>query len=326
MSSSPKPHCRACATSARARSSCTALRAATTVPPFAKWQSMPSRRCHGADLVDGALHGAVLGDGALAAVALRQPGHGCREQRRAPAPVASAGPEAGDLRLQHGDPQRRVGRRQVVRGPQPGVAGAHDRHVDVEVAGERWSRRAGRRRRCRARARAGGSRSRRAQRVHDATYDGTGGAPRRSGAGCGAPATSCSGTTPAQYRQLQVLLRVLGRAVAHLHRPLRERQREDQRRRELLAVGLPGVGPPAGQQVLGDPLQRRPAWRRPRARSRSRAPSRTGSASTTRTPTGPATSPSSSVTVRQVGAPPARLRNSRLPVEPWNSTASPSRA
>ena len=38
------------------------------------------------------------------------------------------------------------------------------------------------------------------------------------------------------------------------------------------------------------------------------------------------TKPSSSVTVRQVGCPAASPRNSRLPVEPWKRTRSPSRA
>ena len=73
-----------------------------------------------------------------------------REQRRAPAAVASGGAEAGHLRLEHDDPQRRVGRGQVVRRPEPGEARADDRDVGVAVAGQRWSGRPVGRRRTRA--------------------------------------------------------------------------------------------------------------------------------------------------------------------------------
>ena len=140
-SSSPKPHRRASATSARARSSCTGVRAATTVPPLLKWQSMPSASATRPDLVDGTLHRAVLRDRPVVAVPLRQPADRGGEQRRAPAAVAAARAEARHLPLEHRDPQRRVGDCEVVRGPESGVPRADDRDVDVEVTRQRTSRR-----------------------------------------------------------------------------------------------------------------------------------------------------------------------------------------
>ena len=95
----------------------------------------------GPDLVDACLHRAVLRDRPVEAVPLRQPRHRRGEQRRAPATVASAGAEAGDLPLEHDDPQRRVRPREVVRGPEPGVPGSDDRDVRVTVAGQRIPRR-----------------------------------------------------------------------------------------------------------------------------------------------------------------------------------------
>ena len=62
------------------------------------------------------------------------------EQRRAPAAVAPGGAEPGDLPLDHHDPQRRVGQREVVRRPEPGVAGTDDRHVGVDVPVQRRPR------------------------------------------------------------------------------------------------------------------------------------------------------------------------------------------
>jgi hypothetical protein len=61
---------------------------------------------HLRDLVEGRLHRAVLGDRPLLAVPRRQPGHRRGEQRRAPAAVAAARAEAGDLALEH---DRRAG-------------------------------------------------------------------------------------------------------------------------------------------------------------------------------------------------------------------------
>ena len=93
-----------------------------------------------ADLVDRAVHRVAHGQGLLAAVAVLQRAHRGGEQRRAPAAVAPARPVAGDVRLDDGDPQVRPGPGQVVRGPQPRVAGADDADVDVGVALEHVGR------------------------------------------------------------------------------------------------------------------------------------------------------------------------------------------
>ena len=93
------------------------------------------------DLVDGGAHRGVLGERGLPAAERREGGQLRGEQRRAPAPVAPGGAEAGHLGLEHGHGQRRVRLGQVVGGPEPGVAGSDDGHVDVEVAREGRSRR-----------------------------------------------------------------------------------------------------------------------------------------------------------------------------------------
>ncbi|GAA0910870.1 hypothetical protein GCM10009558_016530 [Virgisporangium aurantiacum] len=54
---------------------------------------------------------------------------------RQPPTVATRGTVAGELRLQHGDPQPRIGLRQVVRRPQAGEAATDDADVAVTVAG-----------------------------------------------------------------------------------------------------------------------------------------------------------------------------------------------
>ena len=199
-----------------------ASRAATTVPPFAKWQSMPSaaatarrprRRCpawRGA--------GRPRARGRTASPASDTGAGNSAEHQPPLRPLA---PNPATSRLQHGDPQRRVGRRQVVRGPQPGVAGADDRHVDVEVAGQRRPRR---------RVVVGGVVPEREPAV--VGHDGLTRGPRRDVRR--APGARHAGPAPARLaghllqrhdagpdRQRQVLVRVLGRAVAHLHRPLR---------------------------------------------------------------------------------------------------------
>ena len=61
---------------------------------------------------------------------------GCRWPCRQPAAVAARCSEARVLGLEHGDAQCRVGEPQVVGGPEPGVAAADDRDVDVEIARE----------------------------------------------------------------------------------------------------------------------------------------------------------------------------------------------
>ena len=100
------------------------------------------------DLVDAGPHRGVLGQGRRppvpASVGAVQPCQGVErggEERRAPAAVAPRRAVAGDLGLQHRDPQGRVGLGEVVRRPQPRQAGAHEGHVDVEVAAQRGPRR-----------------------------------------------------------------------------------------------------------------------------------------------------------------------------------------
>ena len=94
-----------------------------------------------ADLVDRSDHRPVHRDRRSPTVPPGERADRLGEQRRAPAAVAAGRAESGDLFLQHRDPQRRIGRGEVIRGPQSGEAGADDRHVDVDVAGERRARR-----------------------------------------------------------------------------------------------------------------------------------------------------------------------------------------
>ncbi|MCY1510831.1 hypothetical protein D9M68_452200 [compost metagenome] len=56
-----------------------------------------------------------------------------------PAAVAAAGAKAGELRLDDGDLQLRGLALEVIGRPQPGVAGADDRHVHLQRAGQRRS-------------------------------------------------------------------------------------------------------------------------------------------------------------------------------------------
>ncbi|MNT83505.1 hypothetical protein D3C72_2233840 [compost metagenome] len=49
-----------------------------------------------------------------------------------PAAIAAAGAETGELRLDHGDLQFGGLALQVIGRPQPGVAGADDRHIHVQ--------------------------------------------------------------------------------------------------------------------------------------------------------------------------------------------------
>ena len=50
------------------------------------------------------------------------------------AAVAPARPPADDLLLEDGDAERRVALTERERRPEPGIAPAHDRHVDFGVA------------------------------------------------------------------------------------------------------------------------------------------------------------------------------------------------
>ena len=94
------------------------------------------------DLVDGGPHRGVLGERALAGAAVQTGDRSerGREERGAPAPVASGRAVPRDLGLEHDDPQRRVGLGEVVGGPQAGVAGTDDDHVGVGVTGQRGAR------------------------------------------------------------------------------------------------------------------------------------------------------------------------------------------
>ena len=95
----------------------------------------------------------------VVAVALRQRRQRRGEERRDPAAVAAGGAEAGDVLLHHGHAQVRVGLGEVVRGPEPRVAGADDGDIDVGGALES-GRGAGRRGRRPARSCTRGSPSR----------------------------------------------------------------------------------------------------------------------------------------------------------------------
>ncbi len=90
----------------------------------------------GADDVDGLLHGAAHGPHGFEAVETGQGGVGGGEQRRAPAAVASRGPEARHLAFDDGDAQGGIGQRERVGRPQPGEPAADDADVDVQVLGE----------------------------------------------------------------------------------------------------------------------------------------------------------------------------------------------
>ena len=62
---------------------------------------------------------------------LREPAHRDVQVRGTPGAVAAGRAEAGDLALDHHDPQRRVPALQVERGPEAGHAGTQDRDVGV---------------------------------------------------------------------------------------------------------------------------------------------------------------------------------------------------
>ena len=85
-------------------------------------------------LVDGLVQRLLPGHHAVAAVLLRHPVAVTGHQPGQPAAVATGRAEAGEPGFQDGDAQRRVGALEVVRRPQPGVAGADDADVGVAVA------------------------------------------------------------------------------------------------------------------------------------------------------------------------------------------------
>ena len=124
-------------TSAATRSSCGRLRASVTVPPNANPQSICSAAATPPDLDDGVPHGGAHRRGGVVPVPAGQLVAGDGQERRAPAAVAPARAEPGDLGLDHEHVERRVGLEQVVRGPQPGQPGADDDDVRLRVPVER---------------------------------------------------------------------------------------------------------------------------------------------------------------------------------------------
>ena len=89
------------------------------------------------DLVDGVVHRPLESDRRVASVAAGNGRQAHREQRRAPSAIAAAGPETHRRPFEHGDPQRGIGRRQVVAGPGPGEAGTDDHDVVLGITGQR---------------------------------------------------------------------------------------------------------------------------------------------------------------------------------------------
>src|SRR5207244_5391387 len=63
-----------------------------------------------------------------------------RDSRRDPAAVSPRRPVAGNLALEHDDAQIGLEPLQVVRGPEPGEAGADDRDVAARITAERRAR------------------------------------------------------------------------------------------------------------------------------------------------------------------------------------------
>ena len=140
-SSSPRPHARACCDLGTGpRAAGRRCGPATMVPPLwavgvdalgGRHRERPRRRSSRIARVQ--REGGARGDEPGSAASRRERRG---EQRGAPAAVAAGRAEARGLGLEHGDPQGRVGARQVVGGPEAGEPGADDRHVDVGVAGE----------------------------------------------------------------------------------------------------------------------------------------------------------------------------------------------
>ena len=95
----------------------------------------------GADDVDGLLERPAHRPHGVEPVSAGQRRVRRREQRRAPAAVASRRPEARHLTLDDRDAQCRVGQRQRVGRPEAREAGADDADVDLEILGEGRTRR-----------------------------------------------------------------------------------------------------------------------------------------------------------------------------------------
>ena len=154
VSSSPKPQ-RARTRRprpARARAA-PALRARVSAPPL--WKSRVDALGGGdaPHLVDGRVHGPLQGDRAVAAVRARPSASRARRRttREHQPPLRPEAPKPAISRSSDHHAQRRVGLLEVVRGPEPGEAGADDGHVDVGAG--RAGRVAGRGRRGPRRAR-----------------------------------------------------------------------------------------------------------------------------------------------------------------------------
>jgi len=94
----------------------------------------------GGDVVDSLNERAMHPSGGVQAVLADHavPRHG--KEVAAPATVAPARPEPGNLALEQHDPQARIPLHQGIRGPQARVPGAHDGDIDLAVAVEGWSR------------------------------------------------------------------------------------------------------------------------------------------------------------------------------------------
>ena len=120
--SSPKPQARSCSTRACRRGTWIGAVASSSVPPLWKWASIPSAAATAPTSSTVREQRPLQRDRGVATVPLRGGLAAPGEQRRAPPAVATRRAEAGDLGLEHRDPQRRVAPGELVRGPQPGVA------------------------------------------------------------------------------------------------------------------------------------------------------------------------------------------------------------
>ena len=120
----------------RSRASCAGDRATYTTPLRTMSASIPYRLADADDLVD---RGPQLRrepvDTRLRRADPRRRRPAAGQLGRQPPAVAARRAVAGELRLQHGDPQPRVGHRQVVRRPQPGEAATDDADVAVTSPG-----------------------------------------------------------------------------------------------------------------------------------------------------------------------------------------------
>ena len=128
---------RSSSASVASRAACAALRAICSVPPLTIPASMPSRAATSITSSTESFSACCQATTAVTTVQLRHLLRSPGNQPRQPAAVAAGRAEPGEPGLQDRDPQRRVRALEVVRGPQPGVAGTDDAHVGVAVARQR---------------------------------------------------------------------------------------------------------------------------------------------------------------------------------------------